>query len=132
MAGHKRSYTEAMLAAACDAIADANADADAAGRQTRQSRSALQEPAAPVAAHRAAAGGVAADAGGVVAFGAADSDAGAAGPDTFGERRGRALFHGRYSSAVWRRSARLHAARHGADAQNIAGCDGVGDGCGVG
>ena len=127
-----RSYTETMLAAACDAIADANADADAAGRQSRQSPSARQESSAPVAAPPAAAGGVAADAGGVVAFGAADADAGAAGPDTFGERRGRAHFHGRYAAAVGRRSARLRAARRGANAQDIAGGDGVGDGGGDG
>jgi len=125
MVGRKRSYTEALLAAACAAVAGATADdANASGRPSRPRRSTRLGAVASIGAPRAATGAVAGDAGGVAVIGDADVDGVAASRDTIGQRHGLVRDHGRLASIHGRRSARLQRACRGATASG----DGDGDG----
>jgi len=138
MTGHKRSYTDSMLTAACAAIADADNDAltyngndaIARGRQSRRRRSARHNPAAPADAEGSATSSVAGDDGAGVALAGSDAVDAAAGLDDFSGSRGGNGGHKRLASARGRRSARLCAVLLGATGPGKVGGNGRGDGGG--
>ena len=134
MAGSKRSYSEAMLTAACAAIADADNDAiagvdndaTAGGPQSRRRRSARHNPSTPVSVPGAAACVVAGADRAVVDRAGVHAGGAAAGPVAFGARHGGNADHEHFGSAHGRRSARLHAALLGSIVPGNGGGDGGG------